>query len=211
MRLYGYTFWRPRQPVGQGRGCFDPEDRVLDRTSTFKPHHHHHCLWSVEARKSSLLHAASPLPQLLCVTHFCLLSAPPYISPSYDMSAPQQHEEPLQAADPPAIPLPPPPNHVLTAEQWGIFAAIADTVVPSFTPARGNRLLQHPLRADEYATVKDSVQRIAGAPSDDLIDAYLNENATAQSEFRNSLLRMIGYQMDDTAKKGFLFILNALK
>ena len=123
----------------------------------------------------------------------------------------QQHEEPLHGADPPAIPLPPPPNHVLTAEQWGIFAAIADTVVPSFTPARGNRLLQHPLRADEYATAKDSVQRIAGDPSDDLIDAYLSESATAQSEFRNSLLRMVGYHMDDTAKKGFLFILNALK
>lgn len=127
------------------------------------------------------------------------------------MNEHQQNAEPLQAADPPAIPLPPPPNHVLTAEQWGIFAAIADTVVPSFTPARGNRLLQHPLRADEYATVKASVQRIAGAPSDDLIDAYLSENATAQSEFRNSLLRMVGYQMDETAKKGFLFILNALK
>jgi hypothetical protein len=122
----------------------------------------------------------------------------------------EQQNGQLHGADPPAIPLPPPPNHVLTAEQWGIFAAIADTVVPSFTPARGNRLLQHPLRADVYATVKDSVQRIAGAPSD-LIDAYLSENATAQSEFRNSLLRMVGYQMDDTAKKGFLFILNALK
>lgn len=121
-------------------------------------------------------------------------------------------EEPLRSADPPEIPLIPPPDHVLTAEQWGIFAAIADTVIPSFTPAKGNRLLQYPLRADTYATLKDGVQRIAGAPSDvGLIDAYLSENATAQSEFRNSLLRMVGYQMDDTAKKGFLFILNALK
>lgn len=127
------------------------------------------------------------------------------------MSAQQQNEEQLRGADPPAIPLPPPPNHVLTAEQWGIFAAIADTVIPSFTPARGNRLLQYPLRADDYASLKDDVQQIAGAPPDGLIDAYLSENATAQSEFRNSLLRMIGYQMDDTAKKGFLFLLNALK
>lgn len=123
-----------------------------------------------------------------------------------------QNEEPLHSADPPAIPLIPPPDHVLTAEQWGIFAAIADTVIPSFTPAKGNRLLQHPLRADTYATLRDGVQRIAGAPSDNgLVDAYLGENATAQSEFRNSLLRMVGYQMDDTAKKGFIFILNALK
>jgi hypothetical protein len=122
-----------------------------------------------------------------------------------------ENDEELHGVDPPAVPLPPPPNHILTAEQWGIFAAIADTVIPSFTPARGNRLLQHPLRADVYASVKDGVQQIAGAPSDDLIDAYLSENASAQSEFRNSLLRMVGYQMDDTAKNGFLFILNALK
>jgi hypothetical protein len=127
------------------------------------------------------------------------------------MSEQQNEEQLLHGADPPAIPLPPPPNHILTAEQWGIFAAIADTVVPSFTPARGNRLLQHPLRADVYATVKDGVQQIASAPSDDLIDAYLSENASAQSEFRNSVLRMVGYQMDDAAKNGFLFILNALK
>lgn len=119
--------------------------------------------------------------------------------------------EPLRE-DPPAIPLPPTPDHVLTAEQWGIFAAIADTVIPSFTSAKGNRLLQHPLRADLYAAAKDRVQQIAGAPlEDDLIDTYMGENATAQSEFRNCLLRMVGYQMDDTAKKGFLFILNALK
>lgn len=127
------------------------------------------------------------------------------------MSELLQKEESLHA-EPPAIPLAPPPDHVLTAEQWGIFAAIADTVIPSFTPAKGNRLLQHPLRADTYATVKDHVQQLAGAPLDGgLIDAYLSENATAQSEFRNSLLRMVGYQMDEPAKKGFLFILNALK
>lgn len=114
--------------------------------------------------------------------------------------------------DPPPIPLPSPPDHVLTSEQWGIFAAIADTVIPSFTPAKGNRLLQHPLRADLYAAAKDRVAHIAGAPLEDgLIDAYMGENATAQSEFRHSLLRMVGYQMDETAKKGFLFILNALK
>lgn len=115
---------------------------------------------------------------------------------------------------PPAIPLPPPPHHVLTAEQWGIFAAIADTVIPSFTPARGNRLLQHPLRADLYAGARNRILRIASAgaqPENGLVDDFLNENATAQSEFRHSLLRMVGYQMDDTAKKGFLFILSSLK
>jgi hypothetical protein len=127
------------------------------------------------------------------------------------MSERQKREQAQAAADPPAIPLPPPPNHILTAEQWGIFAAVADAVIPSFSAASGNRLLQYPLRADEYGSVKDNVQRMAGAPSDDLIDAYLSENATAQSEFRNSILRLVGYQMDDTARKGFLFILNALK
>ena len=128
------------------------------------------------------------------------------------MSEHQQNAEPLHGADPPAIPLPPPPNHVLTAEQWGIFAAIADTVIPAFTPAKGNRLLQHPLRADLYAAAKDNVQQVAGvSPDEGLIDAYMGESATAQPEFRHALLRMVGYQMDAAARKGFLFILGALK
>jgi len=128
------------------------------------------------------------------------------------MTEQQQQDKQLRDDPPPAILLPSPPENVLTAEQWGIFAAIADTVIPSFTPAKGNRLLQHPLRADLYAAAKDDVQRIAGASQEEgLIDAFLGESATAQSEFRHGLLRMVGYQMDAAARKGFLFILGALK
>jgi hypothetical protein len=128
------------------------------------------------------------------------------------MTEQQQQDKQLRDDPPPSILLPSPPEHVLTAEQWGIFAAIADTIIPSFTPAKGNRLLQHPLRADLYATAKDNVQQIAGVSSDDgLIDAYMGESATAQPEFRHALLRMVGYQMDAAARKGFLFILGALK
>jgi hypothetical protein len=129
------------------------------------------------------------------------------------MTEQQQHDKQLRDDPPPSILLPSPPEHVLTAEQWGIFAAIADTVIPSFTPAKGNRLLQHPLRADLYAAAKENVQQIAGVTSSDdgLIDAFMSESATTQPEFRHALLRMLGYQMDATARKGFLFILGALK
>ena len=125
----------------------------------------------------------------------------------------QQQDKQLRDDPPPSILLPSPPEHSLTAEQWGIFAAIADTVIPSFTPAKGNRLLQHPLRADVYAAAKENVQQIAGVTSSEegLIDAYMGESATAQPEFRHALLRMLGYQMDAAARKGFLFILGALK
>jgi hypothetical protein len=124
----------------------------------------------------------------------------------------QQQDIQLRDDPPPSILLPSPPEHALTAEQWGIFAAIADTVIPSFTPAKGNRLLQHPLRADLYAAAKENVQQIVGVSVDDgLIDTYMGESATAQPEFRHALLRMLGYQMDAAARKGFLFILGALK
>jgi hypothetical protein len=124
----------------------------------------------------------------------------------------QQQNKQLRDDPPPAILLPTPPEHVLTTEQWGIFAAIADTVIPSFTPAKGNRLLQHPLRADLYEAAKENIQQIAGVSSDNgLIDTYMGESATAQSEFRHALLRTMGYQMDAAARKGFLFILSALK
>jgi hypothetical protein len=81
-RLYGYTFLSPGDPVNrwtQGRSRFDPEDRDLDRTSNFQPHHQ--CLWSVEAC-SSLLQAASPLPQLFQLRNQSLLLICTYISPS---------------------------------------------------------------------------------------------------------------------------------
>lgn len=132
------------------------------------------------------------------------------------MTATDDHQSSAAPPDPPRIPLPPQPEtDPLTAEQWGILAAIADTVVPSFTASKGNRLLQHPLRTHVYQAAQNRIAAIAGAAaaesSDDLIGAYMAENATAQPEFRSAVQRLVAYGMDETGRSGLLNILNALK
>ena len=106
-------------------------------------------------------------------------------------------------------------HDVLTAEQWGILAAIADTVVPSFTRAKGNRLLQHPLRADIFAASCQRLQLLRGAggngADEALLLSYLAENATSQSAFKEGISRLLNQYMHEDARNGLLFILKALK
>jgi hypothetical protein len=131
----------------------------------------------------------------------------------HTMSVTAQHEKKAMTdQDSPRIPLPPSPTtDPLTAEQWGILAAIADTVVPSFTAAKGNRLLQHPLRTHVYEAAKSRIAQIAGIANVGLVETYLGESATAQPEFRNAISRLLGYGMDEGSRSGLLSILNALK
>lgn len=115
---------------------------------------------------------------------------------------------------PAAIPLPPPPEKdPLTAEQWGILSAIADTIIPSFTTsAGGNRLLQHPLRGEVYGQAEGRLRTLVGAGVDEgLVTGYLSESATSQPEFRASISRLIGYGMDHTTRKKLTGVLNILK
>lgn len=110
-------------------------------------------------------------------------------------------------------PLPPlPGQEVLSSEQWGILAAIADTIVPSFTSCQGNRLLQHPLRREIYDAATQRIEKLSGIDaSDDWISRYLCESATAQPEFKNNVSRLLGFYMDETARNGLIKILNLLK
>ena len=112
-----------------------------------------------------------------------------------------------------ATPLPPPPTQdPLSAEQWSILAAIADTVTPSFTQSTGNKLLQHPLRGEVYdATAKRLRDLSTDAASSDVVPAYLAENATAQPEFKEHMMRMLAFYMTETARKPLAFILSTLK
>lgn len=115
-------------------------------------------------------------------------------------------------APPAAIPLPPPPKDPFTNEQWGILSAIADTVVPSFTPAKGNRLLQHPLRSEVFGEARARLKGLAGAGVErGLIDEYLGESATAQPEFKASLVRVLGNGMDSETRNKLTGVLSVLK
>ena len=110
-------------------------------------------------------------------------------------------------------PLPPlPGKDVLTGEQWSILAAIADTVVPSFTSSTGNRLLQHPLRSEIYEAATRRIEESNGLDAGDgLVAEYLGESATAQPGFKENVSRLLGFYMDDTARNGLIIILKALK
>lgn len=110
-------------------------------------------------------------------------------------------------------PLPPPPEtDLLSAEQWDILAAISATVVPSFSPYSGNRLLQHPLRRDVFEGAKKRIASISGRDAnDELVAEYLSESAIDLPAFRANVSRLLSDYMDETSRNGLLFILNALK
>ncbi|KAK3110961.1 hypothetical protein LTR53_014225 [Teratosphaeriaceae sp. CCFEE 6253] len=120
----------------------------------------------------------------------------------------------IRPAPSPLLPPPPPlPSHdVLTAEQWGILAAIADTVVPSFTPQEGNRLLQHPLRTEIYEASCRRLEQssVAGEDGRALVASYLAESGYAQKEFRDGLTGLINVQLHEEARKQLRFILTTL-
>ncbi|EME47783.1 hypothetical protein DOTSEDRAFT_69651 [Dothistroma septosporum NZE10] len=117
---------------------------------------------------------------------------------------------PIEATPAPLPPLP--TTDPCSAEQWRVFSAIVDVVTPSFTPSKGNRLLQHPLRRDVFDAAAKRIQSLANldANNADLATAYLGESATAQPELRDSFTRLITLHMSDTSRNGLLFILNAL-
>jgi len=110
--------------------------------------------------------------------------------------------------------LPPAPESTLTPAQWGIFSAIANTVVPSISRVGGNRLLQLPVRPHLYNATLKRVHDLAGDGSGDdssLVAEYLAESATSEPEFQQHIFRFIAESMNETSRNGLLFILNALK
>lgn len=112
-----------------------------------------------------------------------------------------------------ASPLPPPPAaDLLSAEQWGILAAISATIVPSFSPYTGNRLLQHPLRREIYENAAKRIRAISGhEATKDEVAKYLSESATDNPAFRENISRLLSQYMDETSRNGLLLVLNALK
>ncbi|CAK3802065.1 Long-chain-alcohol oxidase FAO1 [Lecanosticta acicola] len=113
--------------------------------------------------------------------------------------------------------LPPGPEQdPFTPAQLAILCAIADTVVPPLIARssgfKGNKLLQHPLRDEVYDGAARRIQHLARLDSSnqDLATSYLQESATAEPEFKDSLQRLVAFYMSDASKKGLLFILSAL-
>ncbi|EMC92046.1 hypothetical protein BAUCODRAFT_274597 [Baudoinia panamericana UAMH 10762] len=99
----------------------------------------------------------------------------------------------------------------LTAEQWDIFSAIADTVVPSFSLQASNRLLQHPLSREIHeAACRRLQQGVDSEDAQELIASYLGEKATAQQDFRESINRLLTQYCHDDAYNKLTTVLTAL-
>ncbi|KAJ8607845.1 hypothetical protein MRB53_040038 [Persea americana] len=111
-----------------------------------------------------------------------------------------------------SIPLPPlPKQDPLNQSQWAVLAAIVDTVIPSFVPGKGNYLIQHPLPQEQYDSVRKSLATTSSIDNGDgLLTRYLQENATAQPEFKDSIFRLISQQLDPAAAAGIRGILSIL-
>ena len=99
----------------------------------------------------------------------------------------------------------------LSPQQWTIFAAIADAIVPSITAdhrpdSLATLLIAHEHRQSALRTLSDlSLEQDASLP-----DAYLSESATSCPDYKDSVQRLVADYMDSTQRTGFLFILNAL-
>lgn len=109
-------------------------------------------------------------------------------------------------------PLPPlAASNALTEEQWNVFAAIVEAIVPSITrvgaasaPATGA------LNSAVYDKAVQDIRQHGGPEDANLISEYLAESPTANAEFRDSINRLLTEYMDDDQRKGLIFILNAL-
>lgn len=110
-------------------------------------------------------------------------------------------------------PLPPVPGKdVLSPEQWNILAALADAFCPSLTKTAGNALLQQPLRAEKFDVVAQRIEDLAQEDGrDGLVVQYLEERASSNPEFKETVFRVLACYLDSGARSNLLFLLSTLR
>lgn len=121
---------------------------------------------------------------------------------------------PTQPVSPKAAPLPPmPAEDPLTEAQWKTLLAITDTVIPSIKPmAVANTKTEVPATDNEYSTAITTLKALSPDPEgDEVAKAYLQENASANPAFRESLRRLVAMYMPQSTRKEILMVLNILK
>ncbi|KAF2794440.1 GMC oxidoreductase [Melanomma pulvis-pyrius CBS 109.77] len=120
---------------------------------------------------------------------------------------------PTQPVSPKAAPLPPlPAEDPLTEAQWKTLLAITDTVIPSIKPmAVANTRTEVPATDNEYSAAITTLKALSPDPeADEVAKAYLQENASANPAFRESLRRLVAMYMPQSTRKEILMVLNIL-
>lgn len=93
--------------------------------------------------------------------------------------------------------------------------SIMDTVIPSVrressaSPSAPGRLTISDARCN---TAADKIRKtVVDAPSNEALEAYLNERPSENADFQDLLRRTLVYYVRDDARKSLGFVLSALK
>lgn len=121
-----------------------------------------------------------------------------------------------QSVSPKATPLPPlPAEDPLTPAQWKTLLAIMDTIVPSIkTIAVANTQDEVPAMDNDYQKALGTLTTLSPDSENNtevLAKKYLEEKASANPAFRESLYRLVGLYMPTSTKKDIAKVLNLLE
>lgn len=112
------------------------------------------------------------------------------------------------------VPLPPVPSREIFSEiQWTTLLAIADTVIPSIRgpsarPSASTRVIPQSQLNTTVATLAASIDDPDAVT---LATRYLEESASSNLHFRDTLQRLFADYVHEQGRNGLSLILNALK
>ncbi|KAF2120283.1 hypothetical protein BDV96DRAFT_485921 [Lophiotrema nucula] len=118
-----------------------------------------------------------------------------------------------EPVSPKATPLPPIPSEdPLTSRQWQTLLAIADAIIPSIQPiAVADTRKSIPATDNEYSTAISTIRGLTPAPDGEaLAKTYLEESASSNPAFRESLHRLLAMYLPQQSKKELTMVLNIL-
>jgi hypothetical protein len=113
-----------------------------------------------------------------------------------------------------ATALPPPPKEEpFTAAQWNTLMSIMDTVIPSIQRESSglSQMKVLTIKDEEYnKAVAHIKEKVVEAPSEEALQAYFEESASANQAFVDLLKRILMHYVKDDQRKALAFVLSAL-
>lgn len=111
------------------------------------------------------------------------------------------------------VPLPPVSNEaVFSDEQWRVFMALADTIIPSIRSRGQQNSLTDKIvpAADLDRAVSSLAANIPGPDASRLARQYLEERPSENPNFRIAVQRLFTEFVPEEGKSGLSLVLNAL-
>lgn len=90
--------------------------------------------------------------------------------------------------------------------------AIGDTIIPSIERSSDPSITKLSVPQNEYTVAVNSLEEVrASNPEEGIIQIYLEENASSTPGFKEALLRILGENSQEDARKVIRAILSALE